>query len=222
MLILADKPTWMSSYDVIRRLKRLFPKGTKIWHAGTLDPLATWVMLIGVWPDTKRLTSLTGLDKTYEVLIDLSRVSDTRDRDAREMIESVTIDPWAVPGIIERIPGLLGSLVPEAMLPVPSFSAKKKDGQKLYDLARKWVMTEEMRTMRIHEVSQIWVQFPVVSCRISVWSGTYIRSIAYRLGQQLGTGGIVQELRRVSVGSYALDQVQLTQQREGISYAEVD
>jgi tRNA pseudouridine55 synthase len=162
------------------------------------------------------------MDKTYEVLIDLSRISDTRDRDAREMIESVTIDPSAVPGIIDRIPGLLGSLVPEANLPVPSFSAKKKDGKKLYDLARKGIMTQEMRIMRIHEVSQISISFPLVSCRISVGSGTYIRSIAYRLGQQLGTGGIVQELRRVSVGPYSLDEIVLDQEVEGVRYVQLE
>ena len=90
MLIIVDKPSWISSFDVIRVLKReLWEK--KIWHSWTLDPLASWLMLIGTWDDTKKLNNLIWLDKSYETVIDFSKKSDTWDMWYREYYEEIDV-----------------------------------------------------------------------------------------------------------------------------------
>ena len=145
MLIVVDKPIWISSFDVIRVLKReLWEK--KIWHSWTLDPMASWLMLIWTWDDTKRLNDLIWLDKSYETIIDFSKKSDTRDMGYREYFEEINVEWKDIP--LEDIKSKLDSIIPEYELPLTPFSAKKKDGKKLYDLARKWEQIIENRLMK--------------------------------------------------------------------------
>lgn len=206
-ILLVDKPSGITSYDIIRRLKPLYPKKTKIWHAGTLDPLATWLMIIGVWPDTKRLTHLTGLDKSYIATIDFSRTSDTWDSDARETIRDISISIKQRPSILSQVSVLCNWLIPQATLPLPPFSAKKQQGKKLYELAREGIMVETTRIMHISSCRLCHEHYPQICIDVAVWSGTYIRSIAHRLWCQLGTGGIITQLRRTHIGKYSLDMI---------------
>jgi tRNA pseudouridine55 synthase len=197
MLLVVDKPSGITSFDVIYRIRRHFPKGTKVGHAGTLDPLATGLMLVGTHQNTKTLTGLTKLDKTYEVTIDLSQRSDTWDTEYRDWSEYVSDEEWNRSLLDPKtktsqeqqklIENTLKVLIPYTTLPLPHFSAKKKNGQKLYDLARKGKHVNEAREMKIHSIHIISRESPLVKLRINVGSGTYIRSIAYRLGQQLKT-----------------------------------
>ena len=206
MLLIVDKPKWISSFDVIRALKREL-KEKKIWHSGTLDPMATGLLLIWTWPDTKQLNSLIWLDKSYETTIDFSKKSDTRDTDYREYFEDIDIKWKDVP--IEQIKEKLDSIVPEWELPLTPFSAKKKDGKKLYELARNWNQIVENRLMKTYWYKILEYNFPTLKLKLDVWSWTYIRSIWHRLGEQLWLGWILTELRRTRVWEYKLSKIDL-------------
>jgi tRNA pseudouridine55 synthase len=148
MLIMVDKPSGISSFDVIRALKRELQE-KKIGHSGTLDPMATGLMLIGTDKDTKKLNELQGLDKTYLTKIDFSKNSDTRDMDYWEAFEELDIGSLKQ-AKLEDIKPKLQSIIPQAMLPLTPFSAKKKDGKKLYELAREGKQDIEDKLMKVN------------------------------------------------------------------------
>ena len=206
MLIIVDKPKWISSFDVIRVLKReLWEK--KIWHSWTLDPLATGLMLIWTWNDTKRLNDLIWLDKSYETIIDFSKKSDTRDMWYRDYYEEINVKWKEIP--LDEIKSKLDSIVPEYELPLTPFSAKKKDWKKLYDLARKWEQIVENRLMKTSGYEVLDYDFPELRLRLDVWSWTYIRSIWHWLGEQFWLGWILTMLRRIRVWDYKLEEINL-------------
>lgn len=214
MLLTIDKPTWITSYDAIRQLKRAFPK-RKIWHSGTLDPMATGLLIIWIDKDTKQLGTLQWFHKSYITTIDFSKMSDTRDMDFWEKFEEYEMISGKGQGIskvwiykwweevlapsLQEIEKKLSSLVPSAILQLTPFSAKKKDGQKLYDLARKWEIVQENREMKVMSFSIFDYSFPLLKLRLDVGTGTYIRSIGYWLGREFGLGGILTSLRRISI-----------------------
>lgn len=206
MLIAVDKPLWITSFDVIRALKReLWEK--KIWHSWTLDPLASWLMLIWTWYDTRKLNNLIWLDKTYETIIDFSKKSDTWDMGYREYYEEIDVKWKDIP--LEDIKQRLDSIIPECELPLTPFSAKKKDWKKLYDLARKGEQIIENRLMKTYWYEILDYQFPQLKLKLDVGSWTYIRSIWYRLWQQFWLWWILTMLRRVRVGEYELSKINL-------------
>ena len=206
MLIIVDKPIWISSFDVIRVLKReLWEK--KIWHSWTLDPMASWLMLIWTWNDTKRLNDLIWLDKSYETIIDLSKKSDTRDMGYREYFEEINVEWKDIP--LEDIKSKLDLIIQEYELPLTPFSAKKKDWKKLYDLARKWELIFENRLMKTYGYEVLDYQFPELKLRLDVGSWTYVRSIWHWLWEQIWVGGILTMLRRIRIGEYELSKINL-------------
>jgi len=238
MFLAVDKPQWITSYDVIRRLKRQFPKKTKIGHSGTLDPMATGLLIIAVDKDTKRLQEFLGADKSYETTIDFSKMSDTWDMDYWEVYEEYEISSklqdasskqqWIMKNntfipapSIEQLTAKLNTLIPSATLPLTPFSAKKKDGKKLYELARAGIEVNESREMKVHSYEILDYNFPTLTLKLVVWSGTYIRSIGYRLGQEFGLGGILTSLRRTKVGEIDIGTLTLDQSVEDVCYAEV-
>lgn len=216
MLLAIDKPTWITSYDVIRRLKRAFPK-QKIGHSGTLDPLATGLLIIGIDKWTKLLSQIQWLDKKYETTINFSQMSDTRDVDYRDFHEKYEFKKeWltknnifiAAPSQLE-IEGKLSLLIPEKELPLTPFSAKKIDGKKMYELARDGQILTEKRVMKTFEYKVISYDFPLLKLSLHVGSGTYIRSIWYWLGQEFWLGWILTELRRTAIGKYGLNDMKM-------------
>ena len=207
MLIAVDKPTWMSSFDIIRALKRELQE-KKIWHSGTLDPMATGLLLIWTAKDTKQLQHLTWLNKEYITTIDLSKISDTRDMDYRETYEELDKTKLTAPSI-EEIKDKLDSIIPQWELPLTPFSAKKKNWKKLYELARKWEQIIENKTMKINWYEILKYDFPILELKLNVWSGTYIRSIWYRLWQQFWLWWILTKLRRTSVQDYNIENMNL-------------
>lgn len=230
MILAIDKPTGMTSYDVIRRLKRLYPK-QKIWHSGTLDPLATWLLLIGIGKGTKELFKLQWLDKSYDATIDFSQDSDTWDVDFWEVhtqyeytSQWITREWVFFPSPdLDNLKKNLDTLIPEFNLPLTPFSAKKKDWKKLYELARAGEVVNEFRVMKTDWYHIDEYNFPIVKIRLDVWSGTYIRSIAHRLGHQLQMGGILTQLRRVSIGNISLEKLELLDLGDsGLRWVEVN
>lgn len=223
MLVAVDKAKWMTSFDVIRVLKRdLWEK--KIGHSGTLDPMASWLLLIWTDKDTKQLHTLTWLDKSYATTIDFSKISDTWDLDYREFFEEYEISKngdkvgilknktfFSAPSI-DEIKEKLESIIPYWELPLTPFSAKKKDGKKLYELARQWQQLIENKTMKINSYEILEYSFPILKLKLDVGSGTYIRSIGYWLGQEFNLWWILTELRRFSIGDYDLEKIRLDKQ----------
>jgi tRNA pseudouridine55 synthase len=199
-IILIDKPTGMTSFDVIRELRRKLHM-RKMGHAGTLDPLATGLLIIGIGTATKDLTALVGLPKVYEAEILLGTRTDTSDVDGK-VLENVPV-PVFTTGDIEKT---LESMMGELDLPVSLYSAIKKDGKPLYKYARSGESVEvPMRKMVVRAVRFISYEIGVICAVFDVSSGTYVRSLAEELARRLGTIGTIQNLRRVSVGEYRVE-----------------
>lgn len=216
-LLLIDKPKGLTSFDVIRRLR----KATgikKFGHAGTLDPLATGLMLIGVEKGTKRLTELVKLDKEYlaEILVGESRT--TGDMEG----EVVEVKNYEGDVDEERLRTVLAEMIGTLELPVSAYSAIKKDGVPMYKRARAAekkgeVVTEvPMRSMVVHEAEMLAQSVflhneqtcLLATVRFSVGSGTYIRSLAEEFGKRIGYPATLYNLRRTQVGEYRIENSQ--------------
>jgi tRNA pseudouridine55 synthase len=199
-IILIDKPTGMTSFDVIRVLRaRLGVR--KMGHAGTLDPLATGLLIVGVGSATRELTPLVGLPKVYEAEILLGTRTDTSDVDG-EVVEVVPVPALTA----HDVESVLESMVGELDLPVSLYSAIKKSGKPLYKYARSGESVEiPIRKMVVREARYISYENPVVRAVFDVSSGTYVRSLAEELGRRLGTVGTIQNLRRLSIGEYKVE-----------------
>ncbi|HRH55744.1 MAG TPA: tRNA pseudouridine(55) synthase TruB [Candidatus Paceibacterota bacterium] len=200
-IVLIDKPKGMTSFGVIRRLRRELGI-RKMGHAGTLDPLASGLMIIGIGKGTKKLASLIKLDKTYEAEIILGERRNTGDLEGEVVEERAVSD---VPP--EAIVSALSSMEGELLLPVPVFSAIKVDGKALYVRARKGQDVEvPIKPMKVFKASyERSVQQGDrvhVFATFSVGSGTYIRSLAEELGRRLGYPATLGNLRRTRVGDY--------------------
>jgi len=209
-LLKVDKPAGLTSFDVIRLLrKKLNIK--KMGHSGTLDPMATGLLIIGVNEGTKRLQELIGLPKVYEAEITLGIKTDTSDITGTVLDEvkdgdGLTLINLLTKDVVERA---LLSMKGDLSLPVSIFSAIKKDGKPLYKYAREGEGTgavphETIRTMTIRNVQFISYENKIVKAVFDVSSGTYIRSLAEELGKRLGTIATLSALRRISIGEYKL------------------
>lgn len=199
-IMLVDKPTGMTSFDVIRVLRKKIGVW-KMGHAGTLDPLATGLLLIGVGDATKRLSDLIGLPKVYDAEILLGVRTDSGDVDGTELEKS------PVPELsYDQVKKVVGSMVGELELSVPIYSAIKRGGRPLYDYARSGDAVEvPIKKMAVTEATLLSYTAPVVNIRFNVASGTYVRSLAEELARRLGTLGTIQNLRRLSVGDYKVE-----------------
>lgn len=198
-LLLTDKPKGITSHDVVARLRRLTGV-RRMGHAGTLDPLATGLMLILLEQGTRLSQFLTGLEKSYLVRIRLGEESDTMDASGqitgRHPVTTGRAD-------LERaLKGFEGSL---RQIP-PMFSAVKVGGRRLYSLARKGITVErEAREVSVFEIRLEAFESPLADIFVRCSSGTYVRALAHDLGSVLGCGALVSELRRLSVGPYRVE-----------------
>ena len=209
-----DKPPGPSSARLVDRVKRLLPRGTKIGHAGTLDPFATGVLLLLVGKATKSCEALMGERKGYEATVKLGARTATDDLEAPE-------EPLDVPVIPTegQVRDALTKQVGAIQQRPPAFSAMKVDGQRAYKLARQGGQVEiKPQTVTIYSIDLLTYAWPTVRLRVECGRGTYIRAIARDLGEALGTGGYLTELRRTFVGRFrAEDAVTLeTLQADGV------
>lgn len=206
-LLIIDKPKHITSFGIIRELrKKLGIK--KIGHAGTLDPLASGVMILGVGKGTKLLTNLVKLDKTYEAEVLLGQKTTTGDLEG-EIIEQLSITNNQF--TIEEIQKALESFIGEIELQVPKYSAIKVKGQKLYEKVRKGQEFEApMRIMKMYSIKLHDIRYEddkaYLKLTIDVGSGTYIRSIAEAIGEKLGVPSTLSDLRRTRVGEFDISQ----------------
>lgn len=202
--LLIDKPGGMTSHDVVNRVRRLTGE-KRVGHAGTLDPFATGLLVVGVGRvATREMEKLVGLDKTYEAEFVLGAHSDTDDRtgtitpDLSPSAETNAINPAQ---IIETLKQFIGTIQQTP----PAYSAIKIGGKKMYEAARAGKPLEaKSRTVTIYSIEPHPSQ--PLKLTIHCSTGTYIRAIARDLGLALGTGGYVQELRRTSIGPFVIGE----------------
>lgn len=204
-IVVVDKPAGMTSHDVVGRCRRIFST-RRVGHAGTLDPMATGVLVIGVERATKILGLLTATAKSYTATLRLGQGTSTDDAEG-ELVRSVPAGHLTGEAIESAVAGLRGDIQQ-----VPStVSAIKVDGKRAYRLVREGQAVElEARPVRIDrfEVCDIRAGADVVDLDVEVdcSSGTYIRALARDLGAALGVGGHLTALRRTRVGRFGLDQ----------------
>lgn len=202
-LLLVDKPQGITSHDVVSRVRRGF--GTrKVGHAGTLDPMATGLLLIGIEGATRLLTFLVGADKTYTATIRLGQATDSDDADGEI---TATADATAVTD--EQIAVGIAALTGDIQQVPSTVSAIKVDGRRAYDLARAGETVElksRAVTVSRFDVLAIRREGALVDIDVVVdcTSGTYIRALARDLGAGLGVGGHLTALRRTHVGPFAV------------------
>ena len=204
-LVIVDKPAGMTSHDVVGRCRRLF--GTrKVGHAGTLDPMATGVLVVGIERATKLLGLITGTDKSYAATIRLGQTTSTEDAEG-EVLQTVPAEHVTDAQIEQALERLRGDIeqVPSAV------SAIKVAGERSYKLAREGRAVElPARPVRISRFEVTAVRrgngFTDVDVEVDCSSGTYIRALARDVGAGLKVGGHLTALRRTAVGRYDLQQ----------------
>lgn len=208
-ILLIDKPKGMTSFDVIRRLRSEYreqtgSKAPKMGHAGTLDPLASGLMLLGTGEGTKQLANLIKLDKVYEAEIILGEKRDTGDLEG-EIIEECVVEEVDE----KRVQNTLESMIGVLSLPVPMYSAVKQGGEKLYKKARRGEEVEvPMKDMKVLDAklsnSEQHGERVHVFVVFEVGSGAYIRSLAEEFGRRLGYPATLGNLRRTRVGEFSV------------------
>ncbi len=199
-IILVDKPKGITSFDVIRILRRKLGI-KKMGHAGTLDPLATGLMIIATNSFTKKLTELLGLPKVYSAEILLGTKTESADVDGK------IIETQPVPELtVAQIEKVLQTMQGDIELAVPIYSAIKRQGKPLYEYAREGIAVEvPKKIMHITYAKVLDYTAPVIRIEFEVKSGTYIRSLAEELARRLGTVGTIQNLRRTSIGEFKVE-----------------
>ncbi len=203
-LVVVDKPAGWTSHDVVAKLRRVFSI-RRVGHAGTLDPDATGVLLVGVGRVTRLLRFLTDTTKVYEGGINFGVATDTLDAAGQET------DRRPMPGLTaEAVAEASGRFVGEIDQVPPMVSAVKVDGRRLYELARRGETVERApRRVRIDSIDVEGFSagdFPTATVRVSCGSGTYIRSLADDLGTALGGCAHLAWLRRLAVGPFGIEE----------------
>lgn len=199
-VLLIDKPLHWTSFDIVRKIRNAI-KIKKVGHAGTLDPLATGLLIVCTGKFTKRINEYMAQEKEYTGSFTLGAITPTYDRESTpydskdysqltaEMIQEATI---SFVGEIQQVP--------------PIYSAIKKAGVAAYDLARRGEEVElKARTITIHEFEITAVEMPLVYFRVVCSTGTYIRSLAHDFGARLGCGAYLSELRRTRIGAHSVE-----------------
>jgi len=229
--LLIDKPTDWTSHDVVGYIRGV-TKIKKVGHAGTLDPFATGLLIVGIGREcTKRLDEFKRMNKEYTATIQLGATSDTFDRTGTITFRLNSFDS-SNPCSIQKIEQVLRSFIGKQLQTPPMYSAKKVDGQKLYKLARKGIEIQrkseqiDVFTLKLLDFDPVClvphadgILSPLdgvrpsggsakggifrVSCLVS--PGTYIRTLVHDIGQVLGTGAYCEELRRTKIGNYSVD-----------------
>ena len=198
-IIVVNKPKGITSFDVIRKLKKIL-KTKKIGHTGTLDPLATGLMLICIGKATKLASDLEAKAKVYIANFDIGYATDTYDIEGKKIVENI-IDV-SKEDLEQSIKKFIGNI---KQVP-PMYSAIKIDGNKLYHLARKGIEVERPeRDVTIEYINLLDFKDNKAKIETKVSKGCYIRSLIYDIGQDLGTYATMTALQRKQVGDYSLE-----------------
>lgn len=199
-IVIVDKPQGWTSQDVTARLRRVF-NTRRIGHGGTLDPMATGVLPVFVGRGTRGVEFFEHAEKTYETVLRLGLTTDTED------VWGETRQERPVDFTAEKLEEVLEAFRGEILQVPPMYSALKVGGQKLCDLARKGKEVERQpRPITIHELTLLEVTENTLRLRVRCSKGTYIRTLCKDIGQALGCGGCMAQLRRVTAGEYTIEE----------------
>lgn len=199
-ILAVDKPLHMTSMRAVEIVRRR-AGGTRTGHAGTLDPLATGVLVLALGRCTRMIEALMATEKRYDTRVDLSAFTTTDDSEGERTEMAVATPPAR--SDIERM--LADRFTGTIMQRPPAFSAVKLGGRRAYDLARRGqAPAPEPRPVTVHSVVVTAYEWPHLDLSIHCGKGTYVRSLARELGQALGTGGSCLSIRRTAVGAYDL------------------
>lgn len=206
-VLLIDKEVGWTSFDVVNKIRHairnhLGVRKIKVGHAGTLDPLATGLLIVCTGKKTKEIASIQSQFKEYTGTICLGATTASYDLEtAPENFKSV--DHITAEKINEALKKFQGEIAQKA----PIFSAKRIDGKKAYDLARKGEKPiMKSNNITVYAFEMLSFDLPEIKFRVKCSKGTYIRSLANDLGDELGVGGYLKELRRTQIGEYAVEQ----------------
>lgn len=216
-LLLVDKPSGWTSFDVVNKLRyalrsKLGIKKIKVGHSGTLDPLATGLLIICTGKATKKINDLMGLDKKYsgEITLGASTPSYDKETEPDEYFETSYLTESSILKAVLELKG-------EQMQVPPMYSAIKIDGQPLYKKARKGKTIEvPARPVTIYDFEIKEFELPLIKFEVHCSKGTYIRSLAHDLGKNLQNGGYLSDLRRISIGPYHINQARKLDEWLGI------
>jgi tRNA pseudouridine55 synthase len=196
-----DKPTQLSSAAAVTVVKRLLPRGTKVGHAGTLDPFATGVLLILIGQATKLSERLMDSPKQYEATLKFGATTATDDLDSPPQAFA-NARPPSVQDIHAALPSFRGTIQQRP----PAFSALKVGGKRAYKLARSGRdVPLKPRPVRIYDINLVEYAWPLLKLRVDCGRGTYIRAIARDLGETLRCGAHLTALRRTRVGPFLIE-----------------
>lgn len=200
-VILIDKPAEWTSFKAVRKIRNAI-KVQKVGHAGTLDPMATGLLIICTGKKTKEISLYQDLPKVYEGIITLGKSSPSMDTET-EVIEERSFSYITEEMIMREKKRFTGRI----MQVPPMYSAIKLNGKPLYKLARKGIeVKREPREIEIYDFTILKISMPDIYFRIKCSRGTYIRAIASDLGKNLGCGGILSRLRRTAIGDYQVEE----------------
>jgi tRNA pseudouridine55 synthase len=200
-LLVIDKPGGITSRDAVDRVQTWFPPGTRIGHTGTLDPLATGVLVLCVGTATRLVEYVQRMGKTYQATITLGARSDTDDADG----VVISVEGASLPSRSEVLAALERFLGEIEQIP-PSYSAANTSGRRAYALARKGrQVTLAPRRVKVDAIHLLAYEYPTLELEVHCGKGTYIRSLARDLGEVLGCGAMVQTLRRTRVGPFTVE-----------------
>jgi tRNA pseudouridine55 synthase len=196
-----QKPVGPTSHDIVARVRGLFPRKTKVGHAGTLDPFASGVLVVCVGPATRLASYIQRQPKRYTAQITLGATSSTDD-----VTGEVRSAEFAVRSEEEDVRNVLARFVGEIQQVPPAHSAVHVNGRRAYQLVREGQTVKlAPRRVRIHDIQLLRYDWPVVEIDVQCGSGTYIRSLARDVGEALGVGGYCSALARTTVGPFTLE-----------------
>lgn len=205
-VVVIDKPLGLSSMQVCAIVRGKLkaggaPKRVKVGHGGTLDPLASGVLVVLIGKATKRCDQVMVGVKSYETTIDLSRISSTDDLEGEMESVHVSKEP-----AIEDVRAACDAWTGEVMQTPPAYSAIKVNGQRAYAMARRGETVElAPRPIQIDEIEIVSYAWPTLVLRVTCGKGTYIRSLGRDIGSEMGVGGVLTVLRRTRVGRFSID-----------------
>jgi tRNA pseudouridine55 synthase len=198
-LLLVDKPAGVTSHDVVDVVRRAH-RTRKVGHAGTLDPMATGLLLIGIGRATRLLRFLGGLPKTYEGTLRLGVETSTLDAEG-DVVREAAVDVTEA-----EVTAAMRALVGESLQRPPAYSAVKVGGRKLYEAAREGERLEaDPRPIRVDAFDLVSFDPPDATFRVTCSGGTYVRVLAADVGAALMCGAHLKALRRTAIGPYAVD-----------------
>lgn len=204
-ILLVDKPENWTSHDVVAKVRSILKQANgqkvKVGHTGTLDPMATGLLILVVGSYTKRATEFSKLDKVYKAEITLGKTSTTGDKEGE--LAKISDKVPSKPAVLAVLSGFEGEILQKPH----KYSAVKIDGQRAYKAARAGKTVEiEPRKVKIYKITDVKYDYPKLNFTAKVSSGTYIRSLAEDIGAGLGTGAYLSALHRTQIGQFDIAQ----------------